>query len=180
MTSQDFLISIHDLKRQPGEMLEVCRTFANPERIGIDVIAIERDEELSFEGRVESVSTGVLATFTVISVATGECVRCLDPIARPIKASIQELFFYSIPADLDEDEELPFLIVEEKIDLLPPIRDAVILDLPLAPHCTEDCLGLCPDCGEKIGDSPTGHDHASIDPRWAKLRDITGIGESGQ
>ena len=177
MSNHDFHISIHDLKRQPGEMLEVRRTFANPERIGIDVIAIERDEELSIEGRVESVSTGVLATFTIISVATGECVRCLDQIARPIHANIQELFFYSIPADLDEDEDAPLLIVEEKIDLLPPIRDAVILDLPLAPHCTEDCLGLCPECGEKVADNPTGHDHQSIDPRWAKLRDVTGIGE---
>ena len=177
MSNQDFHISIHDLKRQPGEMLEVRRTFANPERIGIDVIAIERDEELSIAGKVESVSTGVLATFTITSVATGECVRCLDQIAWPIHANIQELFFYSIPADLDEDEDAPLLIVEEKIDVLPPIRDAVILDLPLAPHCSEDCLGLCPDCGEKVADNPTGHDHQSVDPRWAKLRDITGIGE---
>lgn len=180
MNTSDFLISVHDLKRQPGEMLAVERSFPNPERIGIDVIAIEPQTPLSIKGKVESVSTGVLASFTLRSEATGECVRCLDPISLPILATIQELYFYALPPDLDEDEELPQLIIEERIDLLPPIRDAVILDLPLAPHCTEECPGLCPDCGEKVAENPSGHDHQRIDPRWAQLRNIAGIEEPGQ
>lgn len=176
MKASDFLVSIHDLKRQPGEMMEIKRSFANPERIGIDVVAIEPGELVSIIGKVESVSTGVLATCEVTSIARGECVRCLDPLTLEISANIQELFFYAIPVDLDEDEDEPLLITEEKIDLLAPIRDAVILDLPLAPHCSQDCLGLCPDCGEKISENPSGHNHEQIDPRWAALKKL---GEPG-
>ena len=173
----DFLVSIHDLKRQPGEMLEISRTFANPERIGIDIIAIEPQVPVTIKGKVESVSTGVLVTCDISSTATGECVRCLDPLTRSISSRVQELYYYTIPTELSEDEDEPLLIVEEKVDLLPPIRDAVILELPLQPHCSEECLGLCPDCGEKIAENPDGHSHQSIDPRWAKLRDVAGSGE---
>ena len=169
-----FTLSIHDLRRQPGEMMVIERAFPNPERIGIDVIGIEANSELTINGKVESVSTGVLVTCEIESVARGECVRCLDPIELPIHVAVQELYYYSLPVDLDEDEEEPQLITEERLDLLPPLRDAVILDLPLQPHCSEECRGLCPDCGEKIGDNPQGHDHQSIDPRWAKLRELGG------
>ena len=175
--ASDFLVSIHDLKRQPGEMMEIRRNFANPERIGIDVIAIESQADFQITGRVESVSTGVLTTCDISSSAVGECVRCLDPISLPIDVQIQELYFYEIPSDWDDDDDPPPLITEERIDLLPPIRDAVILELPLAPHCSDDCLGLCPECGEKIGENPQGHNHQKIDPRWAKLRELPGLEE---
>ena len=177
VNSSEFVISIHDLKRQPGEMMTIARTFPTSERIGIDIIAIEPNQEISLKGKVESVSTGVLATCEISSIAQGECVRCLDPINVPVLSRIQELFYYVVPAELDEDDDEPLLITEEKIDVLGPIRDAVILDLPLQPHCSEDCLGLCPECGEKMAVNPSGHDHQKSDPRWAKLRDVAGLGE---
>lgn len=173
----DFSISIHDLRRQPGEMMEIARSFPAPQRIGIDVIAIEPPVELTIDGKVESVSTGVLVSCDVTSTASGECVRCLDPISLPIHARIQELYYYTVPVDLDDDEDEPLLITEERIDLLPPIRDAVILDLPLQPHCSDECLGLCPDCGEKIALDPESHQHQKVDPRWARLQDLGGAGE---
>ena len=47
-------------------------------------------------------------------------------------------------------------------------RDAVLLELPLAPLCSEDCRGLCPQCGinRNVADCecvPAG------DPRWSVL-----------
>ena len=179
--ASEFAISIHDLRRQPGEMMEINRSFPSPERIGIDIIAIEVNTEISISGKVESVSTGVLASCQVEAITTGECVRCLDPLTLPIHAFIQELFYYSVPLDLEEDEDEPLLISDESIDLLAPIRDGVILDLPLTPHCSQECLGLCPDCGEKVALNPGGHVHQSIDPRWAALGKLEQLdGGSGQ
>jgi 1-deoxy-D-xylulose-5-phosphate synthase len=37
------------------------------------------------------------------------------------------------------------------------------------PLCSEDCLGLCPDCGQKWADLPDEHQHEAIDARWAGL-----------
>ena len=55
------------------------------------------------------------------------------------------------------------------MDLEPPIRDAVVLYLPINPLCSEECLGLCPDCGQKWADLPEDHQHEAIDARWAGL-----------
>ena len=40
------------------------------------------------------------------------------------------------------------------------LRDALVLELPLAPLCAEDCPGLCPQCGVRLADAEAGHAHA--------------------
>jgi hypothetical protein len=35
--------------------------------------------------------------------------------------------------------------------------------------CTEDCGGLCVDCGLRIDDLPADHSHEVGDVRWAAL-----------
>ena len=51
------------------------------------------------------------------------------------------------------------------------VRDAVVLALPLAPVCTDNCSGLCVDCGQRLDDLPPDHTHDVLDPRWAGLAD---------
>ena len=36
------------------------------------------------------------------------------------------------------------------LDLLPMVRDAVHLAVPIAPRCRPDCRGLCPGCGANL------------------------------
>ena len=67
-------------------------------------------------------------------------------------------------------DELP-RVVDEHVDLEQTVRDAVVLALPLAPLCTDDCPGLCPECGERRADLGPDHGHETLDPRWAALRD---------
>jgi uncharacterized protein len=70
-------------------------------------------------------------------------------------------------AEGDEDEALP-VIEDDLIDLTEVLRDAVVLALPLAPLCSADCPGLCPECGILLAEAPD-HAHEQIDPRWAAL-----------
>ena len=37
-------------------------------------------------------------------------------------------------------------------------RDALLLELPMAPRCREDCAGLCPRCGADRNLGPCGCD----------------------
>ena len=56
-----------------------------------------------------------------------------------------------------------------EIDLEPVAREAVLLELPLAPLCREDCEGLCDQCGADRNEDP-GHAHeAPGDARWSAL-----------
>jgi uncharacterized protein len=58
------------------------------------------------------------------------------------------------------------------IDLEPALRDQVVLALPFQPLCTDDCPGLCPECGVRLAEE-SGHRHeGGIDPRWSALIDL--------
>ncbi|TSA20358.1 MAG: DUF177 domain-containing protein, partial [Actinomycetales bacterium] len=72
-------------------------------------------------------------------------------------------------SDEDLDEDLVRQMDGELIDLDGPIRDAIILNLPINPLCSPDCPGLCPDCGLKWIELPEDHAHAPADIRWAGL-----------
>lgn len=158
------------LPRRPGAMLPVTETVPSPSRIGLDMIAIERDAPLDLDLRFQSVSEGVLVTGTVSAPTTGECVRCLAATSGRIEIVLTELFAYpdSTTEATTEKDEIGHLI-EGTVDLEQAIVDAVGLELPLSPVCRDDCPGLCSVCGIALAEAEPGHRHEQIDPRWAKL-----------
>jgi len=189
MSKSPFIYNTHDLPRRPGEMREVRLVIDLHEPLGFEVMAIAQDEPIDIEMKLESVAEGVLVTANVLSEVVGECGRCLDEVVFDIDENFVELFEYAEDprqarkkekkksqrakdADeaekLDDEDELRQMDGDE-IDLEGPIRDAIILNLPINPLCSPDCLGLCPDCGEKWESLPEDHAHEVIDARWAGL-----------
>lgn len=161
-------------------MQEVSLSVPAPEGIGIMSVGVPEGSEIELDVRLESVIEGVLVSGTALVQLTGECSRCLDPISDELEVDLQELYAYEETdergrvvrrepgsTDADEDDEQRHL-VGDLLDLEPVLRDAVVIDLPLAPVCRDDCPGLCPQCGFRLEDDPEHH-HDVIDPRWAAL-----------
>jgi uncharacterized protein len=186
------LIPIHNISLKPGEMKEVELSVNQHPEFHTDLIKILPDQPIDISGRLESVSEGVLATLNIETTAIGECARCLDRIEFDCNEEITQLYFYpeKIKAsakkhgkkieeeDDDDSEEDDLLFVEQDaIDLAPIIRDTLLLDLPLNPLCDENCLGLCPDCGEKWANLPEDHHHELLDPRWSALDGLKELGQ---
>ena len=142
--------------------------------IGLDVLAVPPGATIALDVRLEAVSEGVYVSGTASAPLAGECVRCLDELTDHVTVEIGELFAYpdSVTDETTDDDELP-RVVDEHVDLEQTVRDAVVLDLPLAPLCTDDCPGLCPECGERRADLGPDHGHETLDPRWAALRERT-------
>lgn len=151
-------------------MIAVHETVASPARIGLDMIAIDRGAPLELDLQFQSVSEGVLVTGTVSAPTSGECARCLTATSGRIAIGITELFAYpdSATEATTEEDEVGH-VVEGTVDLEQSIIDAVGLELPLSPLCSEDCPGLCVVCGVALAEAQPGHHHDQIDPRWAKL-----------
>ena len=169
-----------ELPRRAGEMREYKLDINLEDPIGIDVIEVPAGK-LALDLRIESVDEGVLASGKFETVAKGECIRCLDQITLPISKNFQELYAYKSERDAkneseDQDDEL--LMDGDFIDLENPIRDAIVLSLPINPVCDESCEGLCPECGEKWRELPEDHSHDQIDARWSALKGL--LGESGE
>jgi uncharacterized protein len=179
-----FLLNTHELPRRAGEMKEYELDIAAPFRVGVPLMGVPEGDIIEVDVRCESVTEGILVTADIFAVATGECIRCLDPVELELDRKMQELYRYEPTDDRgkksrkrDEDEvdleEEEVLYVEgEQVNLEAPVLDAIILSLPVNPLCDEDCLGLCPDCGEKWESLPEDHLHDVVDARWAGLQEL--------
>jgi uncharacterized protein len=141
--------------------LELDIELATP--MGQGAATVPAGEIIELNLRLESVHDGILATGEVDSTAMADCSRCLEPLKLAVEVDFQELFAYSL------EQEDDFLVQDEKIDLEQAITDAVVLSLPFKPVCSEDCLGLCSECGVKMADDPEHVHQAQNDSRWSEL-----------
>lgn len=106
-----------------------------------------------------------------------DCSRCLEPYRTTLRGeidfSIQEV---SDGRELNLDElpenELIVPANVDEVDITGPIREALILALPLKPLCREDCRGLCPVCGTNRNEHECECKVEKTDSRWDGLRDL--------
>lgn len=168
-TRSGLVLDTHELGRRAGAMKQVSTTVVAPPELGIAVIGVPPGSPVELDLRLESVVEGVLVTGTVGVQLEGECVRCLTPITDETEIDVMELFVY--PGSEATDDEASRL-VGDLLDLEPVVRDAVVLDLPFQPLCTENCQGLCVICGADLNAAPDHTHEAPIDPRWARLASV--------
>lgn len=170
------VIDVRGLVRRPGSMITVTRAVPAPADLGVAMARVPAGSPVELDLRLESVLEGVLVTGSADLLVEAECSRCLDTFHWHEDVDLTELFRYpatdargAIVEEVEDDSDDPLPEVhDDLIDLNPVVRDAVVLDLPLAPLCSADCPGLCPQCGARLADDP-GHVHEQSDPRWAAL-----------
>jgi uncharacterized protein len=102
--------------------------------------------------------------------ATLTCSRCLAPFERTLSGEWTQLF--TDRADrADEEEEIRF-VEGDDLDLTPYVRESLLLGLPYAPVCREECRGLCPECGVDRNREVCACRTERIDPRLAVLEQL--------
>jgi uncharacterized protein len=99
---------------------------------------------------------------------TGVCMRCLGPAAPQFEIDVREV---DQPGG-GEELSSPYVDGTGELDLSRWARDALALALPGQIACSEDCRGLCPQCGANLNDEPAHAHERARDPRWAKLSEI--------
>ncbi|RZU32752.1 YceD family protein [Blastococcus saxobsidens] len=163
-------IDLRELGRRAGSMQEVDRTAPAPADWRVELLGVPEGAQAHLRLRLESVMEGVLVTGELEVPVVGSCARCLEPIEDSLRLDVQELYAYSGSTTEATSEEDEVRRVEgDFLDLEPLARDTVVLSLPLAPVCTEDCAGLCVGCGQRLDDLPADHSHEIVDARWADL-----------
>jgi uncharacterized protein len=168
--SGDFVFDTRLLGRGPGEYRDEERTATAPEDLGSGLVLVPAGTEVALDLRFAAVSEGVLVTGSAVAPIKGECARCLDPLTSTVKVSFQELYRYLPDPGEDENDVEERFLDGDFLNLEPAFRDAVVLALPLSPLCSEDCPGLCVECGARLAEVGAGHSHDDkVDPRWGAL-----------
>jgi len=170
-----FVFDIRTLGRRPGSSRSEERRVPAPADLHVALARVPAGAEVALDVTLDAMSDGVLVTAAATVPVSGECARCLEPLSTTAEVSFRELYeAEASPEDLaDDDYEDRRFLDGDLLDLEPAFRDAVVLALPLAPLCQEDCEGLCPDCGVRLAEAGTGHGHGDVtDPRWAQLSQL--------
>jgi uncharacterized protein len=162
--SRPFVVQVAALRKNAG-------TTRHEERRGVidDLaavgVSVPDGHLVSADLTLSSYPGGITASGTVSAPWVGECRRCGGPATGTVVADVRER--YAPAGGTDRDEEA-YPLTGDELDLEPLARDAVLLDLPLAPLCRPDCLGLCPQCGTNWNVAPCTCRPVG-DPRWAAL-----------
>jgi uncharacterized protein len=168
--SGEFVFDMRALGNRPGEFKDEKRTATAPDGLGSGLGLVPAGADVALDLRFEAVSEGVLVTGSAVAPLSGECARCLEPLAAAFEVSLQELYRYLPDPGEDEDDSDERFLDGDLLNLEPAFRDAVVLALPLSPLCRDDCPGLCAECGAKLADAGPGHEHDDkVDPRWGLL-----------
>lgn len=160
------LVNVVELLRWPGTTKDVEATVAaddvefNDSRL--------TDESVDIALHLESLSNGVSVSGTASATWQGECRRCLAPLSERMVVQVSELY-----QQIPEDPEA-YAIENDQINLLPMVRENLLLAIPLGPLCREDCPGFCPVCGIDLSEGDCGCDNTVVDPRWAGLESLKG------
>ena len=160
------VLNVSDLLHRRGARRHEQLTV--PALAGLAVVgtSVPPGHQITVNVDLESVSDGILATGSVAAAWRSECRRCLADVTGDARAGFQELF----EPRAREGETYP--MQHEHIDLEPLARETLLLELPLAPLCREDCLGLCPTCGVDLNESACDCAPTDRDPRWAALDEL--------
>jgi uncharacterized protein len=103
-----------------------------------------------------------------------ECVRCLKEYEDPLAFSVRAAFIpepksgprnpkrvdprkargEALEAELEEEQDDQYHYQGHQLELAPMLREHLILSMPMQPICSDDCLGLCAQCGKNLNEGP--------------------------
>jgi uncharacterized protein len=138
--------------------------------------AVPEGADISVEVTLSSYPGGVMASGSVEAPWAGECRRCGRPVGGEVRAAVRERY---VPDGDTEGDDEAYPLADDELDLEPLARDAVLLELPLAPLCADECLGLCPQCGVNLNEE-TCTCQQPVDPRWSALDALRDEGSAGE
>ena len=168
MTANPWLVPITSLRRSLGNRRHEDRSG----RVGELRVAdsrVDEHSEVRAEVDLDSVDGGIEVSGQVEAPWEGECRRCLRPVRGLLTVGVREMYRPRAPGEPPDQDEETYPLRGELLDLRPLVRDALLLELPIAPLCRPDCAGLCPTCGADLSEGPCGCLPPAGDARWAVL-----------
>lgn len=130
--------------------------------------------EVSLQASRAVEKVGLLGT--VNALVGFECDRCLATLSVAVDQSFDLL--YVPPLGTGDEHELGETDLslgfyqDGIIDVDDLAREQIELALPMARLCTEECRGLCPECGANLNHGECACNIEQVDMRWTALKEL--------
>ncbi|AZV56272.1 DUF177 domain-containing protein [Clostridium sp. AWRP] len=126
-------------------------------------------EPLKFSGTLSKEGDILLLEGKINTLLELTCSRCLSKFSYAVNIDITERFTNNNKENKDDEA---IFIDSNIIDITEIIENNIILILPIKRLCSENCKGLCQQCGTNLNNSKCQCKSDDIDPRLAKLKDM--------
>lgn len=101
------------------------------------------------------------------------CNRCLKGITYPMNINIsKEIDFNLTEEERAENLDETNYIIGYNLDVDILIYDEILIGFPMKLLCSEDCKGICKNCGANLNEKTCDCDNTEYDPRMSVIRDI--------
>lgn len=158
--TRDLRINAVELLRQPGVTKPVDVTVTGAD---LDVMHDALAGDIDVDVLLSVMNDGIVVRGEVRAPWTAPCRRCLRELNGVAVAEIDELYQVEV---IVEDA---YAILDNQLNLAPTARQAVLLELDDERQCSDDCAGLCPQCGIDRNTATCECDNEVTDHRWAAL-----------
>lgn len=126
-------------------------------------------EPVTVKGLVKNMAGYMCLSASAEVTYTTACARCAESVCSKLEIAFEK----DIASDEVSRENDDYLFPEdEKLDLIPPVEEEIMLEMPSRTLCREDCLGLCPKCGKNLNEGSCGCAQHEPDPRLAVLKTL--------
>ena len=108
-----------------------------------------------FDMTLTNGGTAIVGMGRVSLPVLATCARCLVEFPTTIAGEVDG--FYIRPGQeegLPEEQEIEYIDAENRVDILPAIMAALVLEAPFAPLHDERCAGICATCGADLNEGP--------------------------
>lgn len=111
-------------------------------------------------------------------VMEGDCDRCLEPARFLIDSDFDLFYSPAVESSPGEEREIHEVDTDigtyqgDGIELGDVLREFILLTLPMQRVCRENCLGICPICGQNRNNAACDCRVETADDRWSALRNI--------
>jgi uncharacterized protein len=166
-----------DVSHVPETGIEVSAEL-DASQIEISDAAVALSADLRLEGRVLEAGEEMLLEGTLRGTFSLNCGRCLSSFSQPFEIEVSATYVNAVDTELEDPAEnappevTRIAFVGNEIDLASGVREDLLLNVPIKPLCSEDCHGLCPQCGVDLNEDECTCEKKPGDPRLAGLRDI--------
>jgi uncharacterized protein len=140
--------------------------------------SFEMQQPVLVSGRVERAGPDMRLRGQIKASISAPCDRCLKQVTISIDSPFDLLYTPEDPGENKAGEfelqtrDLDFaLYSNDEINLDDLVLEQLELSLPSRVLCTQDCLGLCPQCGVDLNVEKCNC-RQQVDPRWHALADL--------
>lgn len=161
-------INVSTLKKQLGSSISF-NFVASPEMLALSQDAAWVTGDIRVEGEVVNNGQNFEVKGIIKLGAVLQCSRCLNAFSQELDIIFDEYYSDKLNDGYQAEENY---LEGDDLELTQLIQANIYFAEPLKPLCSEECRGICPECGTNLNEALCECNRETLDPRLAALKKL--------